>query len=356
MKSLKRTIIVLVILNLAMGSSAFAEWSKRVDVPESIAEVDEPVTPGIQSAPQPTETPRPSKISPPVLPSPARSTGFMGATFGGSDWRKALVIPSEEVKAEDIALITQDLQIMSHIFDERFSSQPRLTEGAFMDFGDFFEHGRRETEAIYLQGYGVLFLMEMNISFKSQTEPQEEETTETEEQADSVWQQARQEVFSPQERVSDRRPYKEEKHDAERIEELKSELIKTLKHAANIQSLKPDEWVIVTVLGSGPQPSRIFIGTSPRIKTGGDAGRSRSTRSSSRSYSYGGGYGGGYGSFGGGSSSGFSGMGGYAGADMGDYYSETVLTIRVKKSDVDAFANDELDFDRFQQKVQIFTY
>ena len=281
----------------------------------------------------------------------------MGAMFSGSDWRKALVIPSEEVKAEDIALITQDLQIMSHIFDERFSSQPRLTEGAFMDFGDFFEHGRRETEAIYLQGYGVLFLMEMNISFKSQTEPQEEETTETEEQADSVWQQARQEVFSPQERVSDRRPKREEKHDAERIEELKSELIKTLKHAANIQNLKSDEWVIITVLGT-QQPSEIFIGSPSRTRPRGDAVRSRGTRSSSRSYSYGGGYGGGYGSFGGGASSGSStGFGGMGGLGiMGGYYSETVLTIRVKKSDVDAFANDELNFDQFRQKVQIFTY
>ncbi len=67
----------------------------------------------------------------------------------------------------------------------------------------------------------------------------------------------------------------------------------------------------------------------------------------------GGGYGGGMGGYGGGFGFGF-GMGGFGG--MGGYYSETVLTIRVKKSDVDAFAKDELDFDQFRQKVQIFLY
>ena len=45
--------------------------------------------------------------------------------------------------------------------------------------------------------------------------------------------------------------------------------------------------------------------------------------------------------------------GGYG--EMG-LFSPTVLTIRVKKSDIDAFAAGELDFEQFRQKVQIFTY
>ena len=75
---------------------------------------------------------------------------------------------------------------------------------------------------------------------------------------------------------------------------------------------------------------------------------------------------------------GVSGMGGMAGGmmgggigggmygGMGAMYSEdysgtgsastTVLTIRVKKSDVDDFAKDKLDFEKFQKKVDIFTY
>ena len=56
------------------------------------------------------------------------------------------------------------------------------------------------------------------------------------------------------------------------------------------------------------------------------------------------------------------GLGMYGGMMGGMAYGEmaapsaTVLTIRAKKSDVDAFAKGELDFEQFQQKVQIFTY
>ncbi len=47
------------------------------------------------------------------------------------------------------------------------------------------------------------------------------------------------------------------------------------------------------------------------------------------------------------------GMGGTSG--MGGS-SATVLTIRAKKSDVDAFAGGQQDFEQFRRKVQIFTY
>lgn len=49
----------------------------------------------------------------------------------------------------------------------------------------------------------------------------------------------------------------------------------------------------------------------------------------------------------------FVGMAGYS--EMG-VSSATVLTIRVKKAQVDAFAKSELDFDEFRRHVQIFTY
>ena len=78
----------------------------------------------------------------------------------------------------------------------------------------------------------------------------------------------------------------------------------------------------------------------------------------------GGGFGGGVyggGGFGGGMMGGYGGgMGGYGigGGSYGEMGppSATVLTIRAKKSDVDDFARDELDFEEFQEMVEIFTY
>jgi len=289
-------------------------------------------------------------------------TGLARAV-GRAGRRKVLVIPAAEVKAEDLDEITQDLHVMSHILDQKFKERRQIA-GVFTDFGDFFGRDERETEAIYLQGYGVLFLMEVNFTFAPPPEPQEKPDQETEEHLDETWKRAKRELFSPEDPTVRRQLDSTEGYDAEMVEELKRELFRTLKHAANIRSLKPEEWIIVTVVGEGRQPSEIFIGDpyggrtdrryrSSRFRRGGSSGMSGSGGGMGMMDEMGGGYGGGMGGYGGGFGFGF-GMGGFGG--MGGYYSETVLTIRVKKSDVDAFAKDELDFDQFRQKVQIFLY
>jgi len=271
---------------------------------------------------------------------------------------------------------------MSHIFDRRFK-EPRLVRrlfGMFTDFGDFFGQDSRATEAIYLQGYGALFLMEVNIPLSPPAEGQKEQGEETEERVDPIWQRAQQEIFFPKSVSIAGGPGSGEKYDAEKLEEFKTELIKTLKHATNIRNLKPDEWVILTVIGQGRQPgeaqfyrynrrnvdSRSKTSTSGQASSGGVAGYGDSGGYVGGGYA-GGGYAGGYVSGYGGIGGYGGGMGGYGGASgygawMGRYYGEmdsssaTVLTIRAKKSDVDAFASNELDFNEFRQKVQIFTY
>jgi hypothetical protein len=292
--------------------------------------------------------------------------------LGRTGGRKVLVIPDTKVKPEELDAITQDLQVMSHIFDERFKEphvvRGRLVGKVFTDFGDFFGRDSRATEAIYLQGYGVLFLMEVNFAFSPPPKEQEKEAKKTED-IDPIWQRARQQIFSPKDPMMDRGGRSEQQeYSAEKIEQLKAELTRTLKHAANIRNLKPDEWVILTVIGKGRQPGEIYeeyyrsAAPRPRTSTSGRSRRS-SSRSSSSVESAGGG-GGGYGySVSGRVSSGLSRGGGYGGGYGGGMeYGEigppsaTVLTIRAKKSDVDTFAAGELDFEQFQQMVEIFTY
>ncbi|MFH1883291.1 MAG: hypothetical protein ABIL62_11330, partial [Planctomycetota bacterium] len=289
--------------------------------------------------------------------------------LGRTGSRKVLVIPNTDVKVEDLVEITQDLQVMSHIFDERFK-QPRLVRGrlvgeVFTDFGDFFGRDSRETEAIYIQGYGTLFLMEVNFTFTPPPKSQEQEDEETAEDVDPTWQRAKQKIFSPRGLGGGSEFVSEERYNVEKIDQLKTELIKTLKHAANIRNLKPDEWIILTVIGQGRQPGEFhedyYRSAAPRSRT---SGRRRSSSSEGGGL---GGFGGSYSAAGGSVSygAGYAGSsaGGYGGGMMGGMvYSEmappsaTVLTIRAKKSDVDDFAKGEFDFEQFQQKVEIFTY
>ena len=290
--------------------------------------------------------------------------------LGRTGGRKVLVIPDTEVKSEELDAITQDLLVMSHIFDERFK-EPSMIKGVFTDFGDFFGRDRRDTEAIYLQGYGTLFLMEVNFAFSPPPRAQEKESKKTEEDVDPTWQRAKQQIFAPKvpmPGMPGMPGFSEQGPGLVKFDQLKTELIKTLKHASNIRNLKADEWVILTVIGQSQQPGGMskygfFRSTAPKTGTftpsrrpssggglgmyGGMTGETSTSRR--RSSGVGGGMYGGMGGYGGGM------MGGMAYGEMASP-SATVLTIRAKKSDVDDFAKGELDFEEFQQKVQIFTY
>jgi hypothetical protein len=322
--------------------------------------------------------------------------------LGRTGGRKVLVIPDSDVKPEDLSDIVQDLLVMSHILDERFKGS-RTIKGVFTDFGDFFGRDNRSTEAIYMQGYGALFLMEVNFAFSPPLKPEEQKDEETAEQVDPTWQRAREQIFSPRTPRPGMRGFSGQGPGLVEFDQLKGELIETLKHAANIRNLSPDEWIILTVIGQSRQGGVMYFSN----KSSGSAAP-RSNYSSSYSESeqsassegggyaasgssgvagggmggYGGGmmggmggYGGGMGGFGGGIGGmagynemmgGMGRMGGMAGMGMGmgmggmyggmGFPSTTILTIRAKKSDVGDFARGELDFEQFQETVEIFTY
>jgi hypothetical protein len=364
MKSLIRKIFVLAVFGLLTTSFALAQGVSAEASVEAVAETtDSAGAASSESTEPPPPQPSAAMLGAAVFETGVEPTDEMvlfnlaGPTAAGSgSSRKVLVIPNTEIKPEDLAAITQDLQVMSHIFHKIFTG-PRLIEGVFMDYGDFFGRGSRATEAVYLQGYGTLFLMEVNIQLSSPPKAKEIDKDETIQKPDSVWQQATQEIFQPSAFQNTRRPDSGEKFDAEKVEELKSRLIKALKHAANMRNLKPDEWIILTVIGKGRS-----------YGVGGYGGGMM------------GGYGGGMGGYGGGMGGYGGGMGGYGGGGAvsvgrsdsrtgssryittrivpggAGVSSHTVLTIRAKKSDVDAFAQDKMDYDNFREKVQIITY
>jgi hypothetical protein len=293
-----------------------------------------------------------------------RSTGYRPAV-GPVGSRKVLVVPAEQVNAEELAAITEDMQVMSYILDERFK-QTRRIQGVFIDFGDFFGRDNRQTEATYLQGYGVLFSMEVNFSFSPPSKRQAQETEPPGEQVDSTWQRARRQVFSPGEGEGAESPDSAQEYNSRMVEELKRELITTLKHAANIRGLQPDEWVILTVIGTGRRfggmggmsmgsMGGVFGGASYSAGGGYGAGASGGYGAGSMGGYGGGGFGGSSDGYGGGMVMGgmMGGMGGFSGT-LAD--SVTVLTIRAKKSDVDAFAGGQLDFDRFCETVKTVVY
>jgi hypothetical protein len=185
---------------------------------------------------------------------------------------------------------------------------------------------------MYLQGYGALFLMKVNfpLSAPPETQQQQEETEEKED-VDEVWQQTRQQIYEPQ--VESRRRTRSDQpeiiYDAEQIENLKTTLIESLKHAANIRALAPDESVIIRIAGSGQSVTVTSIAKEGEqsIISYESNGTQRTTVTSK---------------------------------DFPDFIKSlstpSVLVIRAKKSDIDDFAKGELDLEDFREKVQVLSY
>ncbi|MDT8301442.1 MAG: hypothetical protein RQ760_08155 [Sedimentisphaerales bacterium] len=229
-----------------------------------------------------------------------------------------LIIPSAEMQVENLAAISEDMNVMSRIFDKQLSQLNEQTPGGilFGQLNPYFERDHRTTEAIYLEGYGALFLMNVNMLLSAPPEAQQK----AEEETDPVWSQMRREMYEPEEtRRSRAKERPEVKYDALMVGNLKATLIKTLKHATNIHALKPEQLVILTVIGSGR----------------------RSASAITQSFSYG-------------RSTGSRNVVQTVPEGETNSLLPTVLTICAKKSDIDAFAAGELDYDQFRQRTGIF--
>jgi hypothetical protein len=331
MKTFIRIITVLTVLNLTMVSFAPAEYAAHE---EAFASVDEGLV--AIAEPPPTEpvtgTTGEADVAkgvynyiyaPFTSPATKKQAGGAGAV---------LVIPSVKMKDEEFTAIMEDLNVMSRIFDKKLGPQQELLSTFTRGKREYFDYAfsprdKRVTEAIYLGDFGVMFLTSVNFPLLPPPKVDEEEK-KVEEDVDTVWERTKQEMTMPKRDKTDemqllatsqfiQQQRQVQVYNAEKVEELKRTLTKTLKHAANIRGLKGDELVTVVVKGSAPA-AVARITSAKRLDDGQILTRVSKTGSGSSS--------------------------------------PTFLTIRAKKSDIDAFSKKELDDAKFRKRVQIITY
>jgi len=332
MKTPTRTIIVLVVLS--MLATVFAQ-----------AQTSQPVTP----IPTPSPAPTPVPPAPPTIPTPTSvdlvAEDLLGGFSFGSRSGSAgtvLVIPSEQTTTEDLLTINEDMNVMSRIFEKNLEQERVTTVGSSIflpgrreRYGALLGSSRGQIQSMYLQGFGALFLLKVDFPLSPPPDVQgEEQETQKAEQGDPVWQEMRQQMYEP-EKVDRRRrtDRPESKYDAEKVENLKTTLIKALKHAANIRSLKPDESVILTVVGKGESTGKTIAAA--RVVTGENQILIQERTTDGRVINK-----------------------VIAGSSLDDIglSSPAVLVIRTKKSDIDEFSKGDIDFEKFRQRLQLLTY
>jgi hypothetical protein len=179
-----------------------------------------------------------------------------------------------------------------------------------------FAHGGEPGRDLYLEGYGAVFLA--TVPFPLLPTPGKPDKDADPTAADTDWEKAKRELHGqPVEPLVTgiaTEPYREE-----RVAQLQNAILDALKNASNIRELKPEESVTVCVIGPAgpgtapPQPLRPWRALrsldDAKLELGGPP-----------------------------------------------HLNQTVLTLRVTKADVEAFAKGKSDLESFRKKVQISSY
>jgi hypothetical protein len=250
-----------------------------------------------------------------------------------------LVIPTKDIDTPEFAETAEDMRVMLQILREKVVS-PRRRPNVLRDFGPIFGSGGWGTEAFYIQGHLVMFVMQVDFPLARPSEPNAVGNRAREQVDDPVWQQAREQLAEAG------RADAPDAASPFNLNQFQENLIRALKHAANIRHLNLDDRVILTVIGSGRG-----VSVPPGNPYGGGpygAGAYGADRGSGYGYT---------------DSRGFGGIAFQAGGGrvMGTAGSAvpsagSILTIQAQKADIDAFAKDQISFDQFNQRVKIFTY
>ena len=234
-----------------------------------------------------------------------------------------VVIQFGSKKPEAIAAMEDDLAVMTHIIDGALDRMGDDVPDEKMGIKLYYASGGKSVRALYLENFGPLFMVKVSFPVHA---PAATETKPAEEPDDTEWNRARRNVLGfPEDSrwtgVSGGVPY-----EAERVEALKKQLVAALKNASNMKGVKPEEYVTVTVFGSPAAVDGIVIreqkGSSSRQATASRLevveGNKVTQVESARASSHG-----------------------------------TVLTLRLKKADIDAAGKDP---DALAKKAMVNTY
>jgi hypothetical protein len=253
---------------------------------------------------------------------------------------RALVIPKEVGDAKSFAEIEEDLGVMAHILDKAVAGGDKTARAMGIPVsGRAFVTGAAMPQNLYVEGYGAIFLLKVN--FPLQPPPNKESEVEAKEPVSNEWEEAKREMTRPggkgqggadpfmvfEERYG-AEPWNAKvtsaEYDADKVEDLKKDVIGALKNTANVRRLKADETVTVVVTGDDARVLAKTINNSGGKPGAGkpERGVVSKTTSGERSKVSGG----------------------------------AKLIFRVRKADAEAFQNGKLDLEAFSKKVAVIVF
>lgn len=246
---------------------------------------------------------------------------------GGPEAFRALVLPGA-TGTQDMAGIKEELVIMDRVLAKALHPESERRTNPFrFEFGSVQLGGRSDLDALYLDGYGALFLLEVDYPLVADPSvPAEKEAAVA--PKDDDWAKARREVRGESDPDDSYRlpdavfpPAAPKPFDAARVEGLRSRLLGALQQAHHLQCVREGE--TVTLVVSGAPPANPPVRRTRSRSTAGSPGpdlRAREMR-----------------------------------AEGPGIRPGSVMTLRVKKSDLEALRSGRLNAEEFATKVTIST-
>jgi hypothetical protein len=251
------------------------------------------------------------------------SFGMSPATGLPEKTESAVLIPDKPMETKIMGQLAEDIQVMALILEEKAapdknasggggtSSFGGSTGGGWMSFNIFGSGSSSGVKTMYLGGYGIVFTLEVDFPLVlikgAEEKPQAPET----EKKDEVWQRSKSKLKG-EDKAAEKDKDKEPAlvFDQDKVKQLQKDLTAALKHAANIRNMEPREKVVIVVRSviDGEVLSR-------QIMEGAEKTEKEPVS-----------------------------------------IPTSVMTLRADKQDIDAFAADKIDLDKFTGKVSVITY
>jgi hypothetical protein len=228
---------------------------------------------------------------------------------------RPLIIRTSKVAGNTTTQLQEDLAVMSRVLEKTAADHLGGEPAKFVAGITILAlPGNRGARTMYLEDYGAIFTLNVNVPLKGELKSDEPESKEPK-AASEEWEEARNEIFGQRRGWSRKEKHMRREFDPKLIEEFRNSVIESLRNASNIRNLKENDWITVIIQGRETPDHDGFMGFDAR-----GVERDRVL---------------------------------FPPPDEGQ---ESTVVVRVRKSDVDDFAKKKGGLEEFKRKVSIATY
>ena len=167
--------------------------------------------------------------------------GMTHFSFNGPNSSRTLIVPRADITEEQLADVQEELTIMSRILAKATDPEASGHGGFRFKLAGFGFGGGSDLDALYLEGYGAVFLLDVDYPLVEPPKNGEKKAAPRGDK-DPTWEKTRRELAGTpggdeELLADDTEADPGAAFDADRVAALRKRLIESFRHAANLKAL-----------------------------------------------------------------------------------------------------------------------